>query len=289
MVSTTSNVPPSTDNEQPGAAAVACRTRNRLNGPEHPGFYASAVRSVKIMSIDQVETQQDLDASTWDALEVLGRAFHVEDSDPQSMLAAILRAAIVTVEGTDFAGINLLVKDKLVPQAVCGEPPNELDALQVRTGIGPCVDAARSQSVIRVDDLGNAENWPEYGRLAVSLGVRSMLCAPMRVDDLELGSISVYSRSLAAYGAVAERVAGLLGLHAAVALADARRRENLSIALHNRDVIGQAKGILMERRRITAEAAFELLSKTSQRRNRKLAAIAEEVASTGVLEEGNGA
>lgn len=238
------------------------------------------------MTLNEIELQQELDGATWDALKTLGRAFHVVDPSPQATLDAILHAAVTTVEGTDFAGINLMVGGQFVPQAVSGEPPNDLDALQQRTGIGPCIDAARSQSVIRVDDLDDAKSWPEYGKLAVSLGVRSMLCAPMRVDEPGLGSISLYSCSLAAFGQVAEQMAGLLGVHAAVALSDARRRENLSIALHNRDVIGQAKGILMERRRITADAAFDLLSRASQRRNRKLALIAEQVASTGVLDDG---
>ena len=236
------------------------------------------------MTIEDLERSDDLDASTWGALETLGRAFHVEDADPQATLVAILRAAVSAVQGTDFAGVNLVVGDRFLPQAVLGQPPNELDALQQRTGTGPCVDAARLQRVIRVDELADAVNWPEYGALAVSLGVRSMLCTPMRVDELRYGSISLYSRSPAAFDSVAERLAGLLGVHAAVAMSDSRRRENLTAALHNRDVIGQAKGILMERNRITADAAFELLSRASQRANRKLAVIAEQVASTGVLD-----
>jgi len=44
---------------------------------------------------------------------------------------------------------------------------------------------------------------------------------------------------------------------AAIALAEAQRTDQLNPALANRDMIGQAKGILMERNRITAEAAFK--------------------------------
>lgn len=236
------------------------------------------------MTIEEMAPPGELDESTWGALETLGQAFHVEDTDPQATLGAILRAAVATVDGTSFAGVNLSISGRFTPQAVLGQPPNELDALQQRTGVGPCIDAMREQRVIRVDDLGRAENWPEYGALAVSLGVRSMLCTPMRVDDLRLGSISLFSTGLDAFGPVAERMANLLGVHAAVALSDARRRENLTIALRNRDIIGQAKGILMERHRITADAAFQLLSNASQRGNRKLAVVAEQVASTGVLD-----
>jgi AmiR/NasT family two-component response regulator len=57
--------------------------------------------------------------------------------------------------------------------------------------------------------------------------------------------------------------------------------EHLERALASRDVIGQAKGILMERFRITADEAFERLRAASQHANRKLATLAEELAATG--------
>jgi AmiR/NasT family two-component response regulator len=51
-----------------------------------------------------------------------------------------------------------------------------------------------------------------------------------------------------------------------------------------RDLIGQAKGILMERHRLTADQAFRLLVKASQRTNTKLAEIAVRLTESGVLE-----
>jgi AmiR/NasT family two-component response regulator len=57
--------------------------------------------------------------------------------------------------------------------------------------------------------------------------------------------------------------------------------EQLHLALASRDVIGQAKGILMERYRITGDEAFHRLRLASQNANRKLAALAEELALTG--------
>jgi signal transduction histidine kinase/DNA-binding response OmpR family regulator len=53
------------------------------------------------------------------------------------------------------------------------------------------------------------------------------------------------------------------------------RLGNLTTAMYTRDVIGQAMGILMERRRINSEEAFNLLRSWSQRHNIKIAKIAE--------------
>ena len=60
-----------------------------------------------------------------------------------------------------------------------------------------------------------------------------------------------------------------------------RQIEQLERALESRDVIGQAKGILMERFRITADEAFDRLRMTSQHTNRKVNAVAGELAATG--------
>jgi hypothetical protein len=61
--------------------------------------------------------------------------------------------------------------------------------------------------------------------------------------------------------------------------------EHLTRAIQSRDVIGQAKGILMERYRITSEQAFELLVATSSASNSKLAAVAAHLTATGALEQ----
>jgi AmiR/NasT family two-component response regulator len=54
-----------------------------------------------------------------------------------------------------------------------------------------------------------------------------------------------------------------------------------------RDLIGQAKGILMERYKIDAQRAFSLLVRVSQHSNRKLRDVAIELATTGQLDQGS--
>lgn len=48
--------------------------------------------------------------------------------------------------------------------------------------------------------------------------------------------------------------------------------------------IGQAEGILMERYKVPAEQAFELLRRLSQNSNRKLIAVAKELVATGTTQ-----
>jgi AmiR/NasT family two-component response regulator len=56
-------------------------------------------------------------------------------------------------------------------------------------------------------------------------------------------------------------------------------------ALARRDVIGQAKGILMERYRLTPDAAFALLDRISQETSTKLHDVADQLTRTGGLPE----
>ena len=224
-----------------------------------------------------------LDDATFSALHVLGRALRVDDADLAGTLHAILTSATVAIDAADHAGVNLLVRGRFEPQATIGVAPPELDALQQRTGTGPCIDSSRDQVTVQVKDMTAEARWPDFARAALGLGVCSMLCVPLWVDERRLGSLSLYSSTREAFDGGATRLAELYATHSALALFEALRAEQMRRAIDSRDVIGQAKGVLMSRRRITADTAFELLKNASQARNRKLVDIAAEVAATGDL------
>jgi AmiR/NasT family two-component response regulator len=77
----------------------------------------------------------------------------------------------------------------------------------------------------------------------------------------------------------------LFAAHAAIAMAGAQREDQLQRAVHSRDLIGQAKGMLMQRFDIGSQQAFELLSRLSQEDNIKLRAVAERLFNTGTITE----
>ncbi|MEU0498769.1 GAF and ANTAR domain-containing protein [Mycobacterium sp. NPDC006124] len=228
-----------------------------------------------------------LDATTWSSLHQLSRALRVPEASLHDTLAAILHGVLDLLDGAAHgAGINLLLKGRFSPQAVLGEAPHLLDQLQERTGAGPCIEASARQCRVEIADTAVERRWPDFTTRAVALGVGSMLCVPLWVDDHRLGSLSLYGAQPHAFGATAINLADLYATHAALALGDAQRTESLRRALFNRDTIGQAKGVLMHARRLSAEDAFALLVTASQRLNRKLVDVAQEVAETGALPTG---
>jgi AmiR/NasT family two-component response regulator len=214
----------------------------------------------------------------------LARSLHLSGSDLRQTLDAVVTAALATVPEADYAGLILVERGKLTPQATLGEPPYVLDVLQQRLGRGPCLESASTQSVIVVEDNRSDRRWPEFAERATALGVLSVLCIPLWVSDEALGALSLYSSQASAFGDRDALPLELFATHAALALANSRSMDNLRTALVNRDLIGQAKGILMERQRITADAAFDVLSKLSQAKNRKLVDVARQLVETGQLE-----
>src|ERR1700761_6660989 len=127
---------------------------------------------------------EDLDDETGTALIQLARALHLKEAALQPTLDAIIAHAVDTIDPAEHAGLILVLHGRLTPQATLGEPPHILDLLQQQTGTGPCFDAAREQTVITVDNTLTENRWPLFAKRAAQLGVGSMVCVPLWVDEL---------------------------------------------------------------------------------------------------------
>lgn len=224
-----------------------------------------------------------LGEQAWSVLDDLARSLHVKEARLQPTLDAIVSSAVETIDPAHYAGLIVLVQSVLTPQATAGDPPYALDLLQQRLGDGPCMQAARDQNVITVPDTKLETRWPGFGSSAAGLGVGSMLCVPLRVERRNLGALSLYAARPQAFTDYHLPLTRLFATHAALALGDAQRTEQLHTALDNRDLIGQAKGILIEREKVTPDEAFRLLSVSSQAANSKLVAVARHLVETGEL------
>ena len=216
-------------------------------------------------------------------VELIARALRVKNSEFHPTLDAIVANSRDAVPGAQYAGLILLDRGRLIPQTTIGAPPAELDVLQQQLGTGPCFDAARDQEPVRILDVKEETRWPDVCRRASELGVASMLCMPLWVDAQCLGTLSLYFGTRVEFERRHEQAVSVYAALAALALADAQRMEQMQTALANRDVIGQAKGILMERHHLRADEAFAMLSASSQHVNTKLVAVAAHLADTGEL------
>jgi GAF domain-containing protein len=197
----------------------------------------------------------------------------------EETLAGITAAAVDSIPGVEWAGITTVVeRKKLETQAPTGPIVCRVDEEQYDAAEGPCLSALWDSVLVRVDDVANDTRWPTWAAAVQGLGVASMLSFRLFVRGDVLGALNTYSSRLNAYGPESESVGLLLAAHAAMALADAEELTQLRQAASTRDLIGQAKGILMERYDLDSDAeAFDLMVRASQSSHIKLHLIARQV------------
>ena len=222
-------------------------------------------------------------------LEAMSR-FFVGDATLQETLQRVSELACEAVGGADIAGITMLVQGRPRTAVFTDDTSPQIDAAQYETGVGPCLDAFRYQQVFRIDDMETDKQWPPFSESAgAQTGIASSLSLPLSVRHEGVGALNLYSRSRAAFTDDDVEAALQFASHAAIVLANSQAYwdahqlgEDMAQAMRSRATIEQAKGILMAAQRCSPDESFQLLVRASQRENRKLREIAEEIVSRTV-------
>lgn len=189
-------------------------------------------------------------------------------------LQSIVEAAPKVVPGARWAGISLVQGTKIVSEVPTSRSVAELDQLQSDLNQGPCLTALREYHTVHIDDMRTETRWPDFGREAQQRGMRSMLSFQLFVRSENLGALNLYSDEPGAFSEDSFLIGEILAQHAAVAMIGAAAETQFENALATRDVIGQAKGMLMQRDNLTGLQAFSLLTRASQQSNIKLVDVA---------------
>jgi GAF domain-containing protein len=237
------------------------------------------------------DTENPRPADTTEALERLGR-LSLRELSMDGLLQTVADLTKSVMPGNPEASVLLLVRDRPTTVVSTGALATDLDETQYERGHGPCLHAARTGEVTEIPDTRADDRWPDYAPRAVERGNLSSLSVPLAIDeDAQVtGALNIYARRLDAFDEVSRSVATRFAPYAAVAAGNlyayqsARdMADNLQTALESRAVIDQAKGILMERYKVTADQAFQLLVRASMTTNRKLRDIAADLIRTGEL------
>ena len=206
--------------------------------------------------------------------------------DPDATLVAIVGAAVRLIPGCDGGSVSVVLGRRTVlSQAPSGLLPQVVDAIQEETQQGPCMDAVYEQHTVRVSDMANEPRWPLFTARALDAGAAGMLSFQLYVEGDSLGALNLFSRTAGSFTDHSEHVGLMFASHAAIAYAAIQRLAKMRQTVETRQFIGQAQGILMERRKITGEESFALLTKASQEGNLKLREIADGLILSGELPE----
>jgi transcriptional regulator with GAF, ATPase, and Fis domain len=218
-----------------------------------------------------------------EAIAAAARSLH-HPEDIDASLLAIANSARESLAGFDLVGISTVDRRRnVVTRAATDHRVYELDQLQYSQSEGPCVDALTNESHrVVAPAIRHEQRWPEYVPRAIMLGLRSEMAVQIRLDEEgTLGGLNLYSTVSDDIDPDAESLAEVFAMQAAVALGGARQVQQLNLALHNRKVIGQAIGIVMERYQLDETRAFDFLARISSTSNTKLYAVAQHLVDVG--------
>ncbi|MFB1298458.1 GAF and ANTAR domain-containing protein [Mycobacterium sp. pW049] len=203
-----------------------------------------------------------------------------DQHDTESTLRSIVRGAVTIVPGARWAGISLIEGRTIQPRVPSDAIVAKLDSLQSELDEGPCLSALRDHRTVLIDDMATEKRWPRFCGAAMDIGARSLLTFQLYVVHQNLGALNLYSAEPGVFAEDSIMVGEIVAQHASVALIGAAAEAQFDAALNSRDVIGQAKGIIMERFKINSTAAFSLLARLSQESNTKLVDVARNLVAT---------
>lgn len=211
-------------------------------------------------------------------LDFIGDIQQRSHDDVSAVLAELTERAVRLIPAVEHAGITVSNKGEVRSESSSGPFPAELDRIQVECGTGPCLCAVEDDGLVRVDDVEHDYRWPRYSSAVVDrTPIRSVLSVAVVSDSPGVSAVNVYAEKPNAFDVGTTRAVQTFAAYAGVAWTMARRDKQFREALASRHVIGQAKGMIMERFGVDAAQAFDLLKRLSQSSNTPLARIAGEL------------
>jgi transcriptional regulator with GAF, ATPase, and Fis domain len=223
-----------------------------------------------------------VDATHTRIAELVQELYARPDTDSETVIAELAENAAVEIPGAQYAGVTVTRNSKHIDTpAATHKWPILLDEIQQRHREGPCLTAAWEEKTIHVADLETDVRFPLYRRDALEqTPIRSIYAFQLFIAGETMGALNVYAEEPHAFGPETRVIGLIFAAHSSLAWNTARRDEQFRRALASRDIIGQAKGMVMERYGVDAVQAFEVLRKLSQDSNLPLIQIATELVAT---------
>ena len=208
-------------------------------------------------TVPDVDVLDDVNDEVWPVLEQLARAMRGTDAELAPTLDAIVHTAVESIGPADYAGLVLVASRSLEPVAIAGEPVLVLDQWQRDHGSARASTQRSSSSSVHIPDTRCEAAMGRLlrpGRVARS-PEHALPAAPGRPGPARHAEPVRRPRRTRS----ARSTNGWRRCSPPTRRSPWPKPDDWStsgMALNIRQMIGQATGILMERHRLTAEAAF---------------------------------
>jgi GAF domain-containing protein len=215
--------------------------------------------------------------------------FLLSEETVDSALALISSLARETIPGSTGAGVSIIDEHRKRSSGSTDERVRAADALQYELEEGPCLAAAAEHGLVRIDDLAEDRRWPRWCESVLPLGLRSAMSTALVAGSRSLGAIKVYADEPTAFDRRSEQLLTLFAAQAAMLVAHVQRyqeskrlSDGLRQAIHGRDVVSMAKGILMGRHAIDEDTAFGMLLARCEQDGSTVAEVASGIVDSAV-------
>jgi hypothetical protein len=209
------------------------------------------------------------------------------------LLARVVTRVVTLMPEADAATITLFIDGRPSTVAATEQSMVRLDEAQYSAKDGPCLEALRTQTHVRAGPSEMKERWPAFADVAREIGIGTLLSCPLflpadddvasrqALDHRLSGALNVWSFRHGAFDPIESAlIAMFTSAMSSIILTAARwaaaqhQADGLLTALKTRDAIATAKGIVMARRDLGADEAFQWLVDASQRTNQKIRDLA---------------
>jgi GAF domain-containing protein len=208
----------------------------------------------------------------------------ISEETLKSTLERVVELAAASIEGCDAAGVSLIEDEAVTTAAATNDFTLKIDVDQYENREGPCLQALRTQEVVSLGDVATETRWPWFVEAARKDGLGSVLSLPLAVRDRPMGALNLYSEKARSFDDNSQTLGKLFAGQASVAISNAQvygaaitLSEQLREAIKTREIIGEAKGILMSQEGVGEDEAFEMLKRVSQNKNVKLREVAQKI------------
>jgi GAF domain-containing protein len=231
---------------------------------------------------EAVVSQPDRERRVSEAFVALADTL-VDDYDVIDLLDQLV-AHCVALLAADAAG--LLLRDarrQLRVAAASSDDAQTMELLQMQAEEGPCVEAYRSVTQVRIPDLAAvADRWPRWVAAVTEFGAfASVHAIPLRLRGQAIGALNLFHHNPGPLPESDLALAQALADVATIGILSERaiRRgeivnEQLQTALNSRVIIEQAKGVLSQKLDVKMDEAFDRLRRYSRANNLRLAEVA---------------
>lgn len=217
-------------------------------------------------------------------------AIPADNDTVDDALRLVVALARATVGGADGVSVSLRRQGRLRTVAASDQTITAMDADQYATGEGPCVSASVEGRWFHVESLDDEERWPDFIPQAKSLGINSILSAPLTASGTPIGALNIYSRTSGAFTPPDLKLATMFATEASTILTGAgvdvtpdELAGRLQHALQTRQDIAQAQGLIMGRDDVNLHEAYATLRRLSVNSDVPLADIARDLVSSAAM------